>query len=55
MLCQTESINKGLERSGTGPGTKRLLSQGKVSRRGEGEEGKVETGGGKSVRAVQVN
>lgn len=55
MLCQTETVNKGLERCGAGPGTKASLSQRKVLRGGVREEGKVETGGAKSLRAVQVN
>lgn len=54
MLCRTETVNKGLEQCGPGPGTKPLCPR-ERSRGGVGEEGKVETGGAKSLRAVQVN
>ena len=54
MHCQTETVNKGLERCGAGQGTKASLSQRMVLMGGEGG-GKVETGGAKSLRAVQVN
>lgn len=55
MLCQTETVNKGLEHCGAGLGTKASLSQSKVLKGGVEGGGKVETGGAKSLRAVQVN
>lgn len=59
MLCQTETLNKGLEHCGAGPGTKPLCPRERPCRGGmggaRGRRGKVETGGAKSLRAVQVN